>query len=499
MKPQTLDTIDWSTVELAPFPKNFYQAHPEVANMSKEDVDKFRSDAGIRVFGENPPNPVLDFDNIKFPPVVIQRMKDSGFTSPTAIQAQGWPIALSGQDMIGVAQTGSGKTLSFLLPSLLHIDAQKPLAYGDGPIALVLCPTRELCMQIYDECYKFTNNTGFKIAAVYGGTPNKNRQIYDLKRGVHMVIATPGRLIDLLSMGATNLKRVTYFVLDEADRMLDMGFEPQIKKIHSQIRPDRQTLFWSATWPIEVQSIASRFTKNPVKIVVGNGKLTANKDVEQIVEITSRDDRWSRTYDLLKENPRAIIFVNTKRYADEICFRLSRDGIRAAAIHGDKEQAQRNRTLAAFKDGSYQVLVATDVAARGIDVKDVELVINYDFPTNLEDYIHRIGRTGRAGRKGRSVTFFLESDESQKGMAKKFIYLLKDNGVAVPPQLQEIADNYGHERPWNFRAMGKRRSSGGYSNDRQSSFGRERDSSYGKRSSFGGDRGSRSSFGSRGF
>ena len=216
-----------------------------------------------------------------------------GYKDPTAIQSQGWPVALKGRDLVGLAETGSGKTAAFVLPSIVHINAQPELKQGDGPIALVLAPTRELALQIHNECRKFGGSSKIKSTCIYGGGP-KIEQFRSLENGVEIVIATPGRLIDMLQRGKTNLKRVTYLVMDEADRMLDLGFEPQIRRIVSQIRPDRQTLMWSATWPNEVQNLASEFLKDPIKIIVGSTNLHSNQNIKQVIDVCQDHEKLDR-------------------------------------------------------------------------------------------------------------------------------------------------------------------------------------------------------------
>eukprot|EP00882_Tetradesmus_deserticola_P001838 GHRQ01001971.1.p1 GENE.GHRQ01001971.1~~GHRQ01001971.1.p1 ORF type:complete len:457 (+),score=150.30 GHRQ01001971.1:976-2346(+) len=294
----------------------------------------------------------------------------AGFTAPTPIQAQGWPMALLGRDLVGLAETGSGKTLAYLLPAVVHINAQPYLERGDGPIVLVIAPTRELAVQIQEECHKFGSSSRIKHTCVYGGAP-RGPQVRDLTTGVEICIATPGRLIDMLDSRVTNLKRVTYLVLDEADRMLDMGFEPQIRKIVDQIRPDRQTLLWSATWPKEVQSIAKDFLQNPYQVIIGNPDLKANHNITQIVEVIAEYDKYPRLRDLLKEvmtqpGAKALIFCETKRGCDEITRSLRNDGWPALALHGDKSQKERDWVLAEFKSNRHPLMLATDVAARGL-------------------------------------------------------------------------------------------------------------------------------------
>jgi ATP-dependent RNA helicase DDX5/DBP2 len=239
-----------------------------VTARTESEVAQFRREKDVAIEGRDVPKPCTTFMEASFPDYILQQVATLGFTAPTAIQAQGWPCALSGRDMVGLADTGSGKTLAFLLPAIVHINAQAYLRPGDGPIVLILAPTRELACQIKVEADKFGSSSRIQNTCVYGGAP-KGPQVRDLKRGVEICIATPGRLIDFLESSTTNLRRVTYLVLDEADRMLDMGFEPQIRKIVGQIRPDRQTLMWSATWPKEVQTLAYSFLHDFVKIKVG--------------------------------------------------------------------------------------------------------------------------------------------------------------------------------------------------------------------------------------
>lgn len=280
-------------------------------------------------------------------------------------------MALKGRDVIGLAETGSGKTLSFLGPAIVHINAQPYLQRGDGPIVLVLAPTRELALQIQQECNRFGRSSRIKNTCLYGGV-SKSSQIRDLDQGVEICIATPGRLIDLLDMRKTNLKRVTYLVLDEADRMLDMGFEPQIRKIISQIRPDRQTLMWSATWPKEVQGLARDFLNDPITVKVGGKELSANTRIRQIVEMVSENDKFHKLMQFLEKQMvsggKVLVFCATKSKADELTRQLRTDGWPALAIHGDKSQQERDWVMNEFRTGKAPIMIATDVAARGLGI-----------------------------------------------------------------------------------------------------------------------------------
>jgi ATP-dependent RNA helicase DDX5/DBP2 len=312
------------------FEKSFYKEDPAVTNRSEAEVAKFRADHAITVAGKNVPRPVHTFDEAGFPAYVMSEVKAQGFPAPTAIQSQGWPMALSGRDVTGIAETGSGKTLTYCLPAIVHINAQPLLAPGDGPIVLVLAPTRELAVQIQQEITKFGKSSRIRNTCVYGGVP-KGGQIRDLARGVEVCIATPGRLIDMLESGKTNLRRVTYLVLDEADRMLDMGFEPQIRKIVSQIRPDRQTCMWSATWPKEVRALAADFQNDFIQVNIGSMELSANHRITQIVEVVSefeKRDKMTKHLEKIMEDKdnKILIFTGTKRVADDITRFLRQDG-----------------------------------------------------------------------------------------------------------------------------------------------------------------------------
>ncbi|KAI0460351.1 Phosphomethylpyrimidine kinase-domain-containing protein [Xylaria acuta] len=433
----------WDLGKLPKFEKSFYKEDEAVAQRPASEVERFRRDHQITIAGSDAPKPVETFDEAGFPRYVMDEVKAQGFPAPTAIQSQGWPMALTGRDVVGIAETGSGKTLTYCLPAIVHINAQPLLAPGDGPIVLVLAPTRELAVQIQQEITKFGKSSRIRNTCVYGGVP-RGPQIRDLSKGVEVCIATPGRLIDMLEGGKTNLRRVTYLVLDEADRMLDMGFEPQIRKIISQIRPDRQTLMWSATWPKEVRALASEFQTDFIQVNIGSMDLSANHRITQVVEVVPEGEKRDRMIKHLekimdnKEN-KCLLFVGTKRVADEITRFLRQDGWPALSIHGDKQQNERDWVLDQFKTNKSPIMVATDVASRGIDVRNITHVINYDYPNNSEDYIHRIGRTGRAGAKGTAITFFTTDNSKQ---ARDLVGVLQEAKQQVDPRLAEMA-RYG--------------------------------------------------------
>ncbi|KAH8295074.1 hypothetical protein KR018_006680, partial [Drosophila ironensis] len=433
--------VDFSN--LAPFKKNFYQEHPNVAARSPYEVQRYRDEHEITVRGQAQ-NPIQDFSEVYLPDYVMKEIRRQGYKEPTAIQAQGWPIAMSGSNFVGIAKTGSGKTLGYILPAIVHINNQQPLQRGDGPIALVLAPTRELAQQIQQVATEFGSSSYVRNTCVFGGAP-KGGQMRDLQRGCEIVIATPGRLIDFLSAGSTNLKRCTYLVLDEADRMLDMGFEPQIRKIVSQIRPDRQTLMWSATWPKEVKQLAEDFLGNYIQINIGSLELSANHNIRQVVEVCDEFAKEEKLKSLLSdiydtsENPgKIIIFVETKRRVDNLVRFIRSFGVRCGAIHGDKSQSERDFVLREFRSGKSNILVATDVAARGLDVDGIKYVINFDYPQNSEDYIHRIGRTGRSNTKGTSFAFFTKNNAKQ---AKALVDVLREANQEINPALENLARN----------------------------------------------------------
>uniref|UniRef100_A0A4W6BK05 RNA helicase n=1 Tax=Lates calcarifer TaxID=8187 RepID=A0A4W6BK05_LATCA len=436
----------WNLDELPKFEKNFYQQHPDITRRSPQEVEQYRRSKAITVKGRECPYPITKFSEASFPSYVMDVINKQNWTEPTPIQAQGWPLALSGKDMVGIAQTGSGKTLSYLLPAIVHINHQPFLERGDGPICLVLAPTRELAQQVQQVAAEYGRASRLKSTCIYGGAP-KGPQIRDLERGVEICIATPGRLIDFLEAGKTNLRRCTYLVLDEADRMLDMGFEPQIRKIVDQIRPDRQTLMWSATWPKEVRQLAEDFLKEYIVDVCNDGE-KENKLIRLLEEIMSE-----------KEN-KTIIFVETKRRCDDLTRRMRRDGWPAMGIHGDKSQQERDWVLNEFKYGKAPILIATDVASRGLDVEDVKFVINFDYPNNSEDYIHRIGRTARSQKTGTAYTFFTPNNMRQ---ASDLISVLREANQAINPKLLQMAEDRGGKSNWGGRG-------GDYRDDRRDRY-----------------------------
>jgi ATP-dependent RNA helicase DDX5/DBP2 len=435
---ENLSDVIWNAETLVPFKKEFYNPSE---TWNAEDLREFSLQKEITCKGNNIPRPMQNF-NEGLPEYILQEVRRQGFEKPTAIQAQGFSIALSGRNLVGIAKTGSGKTLAYVLPALVHLKAQAPVKQGEGPVVLVLAPTRELAQQIQTVATDFGSRIRVNNTCIFGGAPKVN-QMRDLQRGVEIVIATPGRLIDFLERGVTNLKRCTYLVLDEADRMLDMGFEPQIKKIMGQIRPDRQVLMWSATWPKEVKNLAEEYLHDYIQVNIGSTNLSANHNILQIVDVCDETEKENKLLKLLTEisselERKTIIFVETKRKVDEITRSINKKGHRAIGIHGDKRQNERDYVLKSFRSGHQGILVATDVAARGLDVENVKFVINYDYPNNSEDYVHRIGRTGRLNNTGTAYTLFTNSNCNKAG---DLVNVLREANQVINPKLLEMLNN----------------------------------------------------------
>ncbi|OVA02832.1 Helicase [Macleaya cordata] len=380
------------------------------------------------------------FTESNLPDEVLECCKS--FSKPSPIQSHAWPFLLDGRDLIGIAATGSGKTLAFGIPALMHIlgKGKNKTSKRVNPLCLVLSPTRELAQQIADVLCEAGKPCGARSVCLYGGT-SKGPQISSLKSGVDIVIGTPGRLKDLIETGFCCLKEVSFVVLDEADRMLDMGFEPEVRAILSQTCSTRQMVMFSATWPPSVHQLAQEFMDpNPVKVVVGSEDLAANHDVLQIVEVVDDRARDARLITLLEKyhkskSNRVLVFVLYKKEAGRVENMLHKKGWKVVSVHGDKAQHDRTKALSLFKDGICPLMIATDVAARGLDIPDVEVVINYSFPLTTEDYVHRIGRTGRAGKKGVAHTFFMQEN---KGLAGELVNVLREAGQIVPESLMKF-------------------------------------------------------------
>ncbi|XP_025405946.1 probable ATP-dependent RNA helicase DDX43 [Sipha flava] len=463
---QSISNFDWDQLmleqaenlkkklaALPPIVKDFYKEHPEVSMMSDEEVEHFRvskNNIMVKYIDENNvnpiPKPVLKFSHAfeDYPDILIEMQKQK-FETPSPVQCQAWPIIMSGHDLIAIAQTGTGKTLAFLLPAFIHIDFQPtPRNERKGPSVLVLAPTRELVLQIESEVKKYSYK-GIKAMSIYGGA-SSGKQKECLRNGVEIVIATPGRLNDFVGSGAIDLSDVTFLILDEADRMLDLGFEPQIRVSLLKVRPDRQTIMTSATWPPGVKRLAKSYTTNPIQVMVGSLDLTTVNTVKQDILIMEEEEKELWIEDFLKncsEDDKVIIFVNRKVTVDQLSSDLSMKGFTVESIHGGREQCDREMALESLRNGEVSILIATDVASRGIDINDITVVINYDFTKDIEEYVHRVGRTGRAGKTGRAITLMTRRDWSK---AKELVEVMEKSGQDVPPELKEMAKRYEAKR-----------------------------------------------------
>ncbi|XP_068597751.1 probable ATP-dependent RNA helicase DDX43 [Brachionichthys hirsutus] len=480
--PSPSSSIDWKEIrenkdkyqelkwkDLPPVMKQFYTEAESVAALTAEEViewrkennnvfvDDLKEEGGKRLV----PNPCRSFlEAFELYPEIMDNIERVGFVKPTPIQSQAWPVLLGGEDLIAIAQTGTGKTLAYLLPGFIHMDGQPvPRAERDGPGMLVLTPTRELALQIETECKKYSYKSYTSIC-IYGGGDRKG-QINLVRGGVDIVIATPGRLNDLQMNELINLRSVTYLVLDEADRMLDMGFEPQILKILIDIRPDRQTVMTSATWPPGVRRLSKSYLKNPMMIYVGTLDLAAVNTVHQTVLLVHEEEKKSYVFDFVRSMApldKVLIFVGKKLLADDLSSDMCLQGLAVQSLHGDREQCDREEALKDFKNSRVRILIATDLASRGLDVHDITHVFNYDFPRNIEEYVHRIGRTGRAGRSGASVT--LVTRENWK-MAPELIHILERAGQDVPEELVLMAERYEKHQKESERNEPRGRPRGG--------------------------------------
>jgi len=427
----------------SPFKKNFYTPSEATDALSKADVKEYHEKHSITMYGKGRKKirPLMNFSDLGFSDGIMSIC--SGFKVPTPIQAQCWPVLAGGRDCIGIAETGSGKTLAFSIPALQHIkhrlSTEKKRPQGT-PAMLIVAPTRELAMQSQEVLDKAGEGCGVRSVCLYGGIPKWQQEKLLTKGPVDVVVATPGRLIDMVNDETVDLSQVSYLVLDEADRMLDQGFERDIRAIVAKTHPGRHTALFSATWPDSVRALAHSFLQRPIKVTIGSEDLAAGTRITQIVEVVEDRAREAKLQSLLKNyhksrTNRILIFVLYKKEAARIEQNLIRSGWKATSIHGDKSQNDRTKAVEDFKSGSIPLLVATDVAARGLDIPNVEYVLNFSFPLTIEDYVHRIGRTGRAGKKGTSHTFFQIGDKLRAG---ELVKVLKDAGQEVPEEMNQF-------------------------------------------------------------
>ncbi|KAI0832005.1 ATP-dependent RNA helicase ded-1 [Trametes gibbosa] len=436
-------------------------------------------DIPVEATGAGVPDPVTVFTSPPLDPVLLENIGYARYTTPTPVQKYSIPIVAVGRDLMACAQTGSGKTGGFLFPILSAsfangprappVDPQAGMGYSRGrkayPTALILAPTRELVSQIHEEARKFCYRSWVRPAVVYGGA-DINQQLRAIERGCDLLSATPGRLVDLIERGRISLANVRYLVLDEADRMLDMGFEPQIRRIvQGEDMPgvqERQTLMFSATFPRDIQMLARDFMKDYVFLSVGRVGSTS-ENITQRIEYVEDADKRSVLLDVLQANSTGLtlVFVETKRMADMLSDFLLGNSLPATSIHGDRTQREREMALQTFKTGRTPILVATAVAARGLDIPNVTHVINYDLPSDIDDYVHRIGRTGRAGNVGIATAFF---NRGNRNIVRDLLELLREANQEVPGWLDTVAHESsfggGGFRGGRGRGGGRGRSNG---------------------------------------
>jgi len=497
----------WGSDESNPFEED----KPSESVGTKIDFEKY-DEIEVDTSGRDVPAPIESWKDVTLGETLMNNIKLAKYDRPTPVQKYAIPIVTNGRDLMGCAQTGSGKTAAFLFPIISLMDKSGPPSIAPEyyhkrlitPVALVLAPTRELACQIHEEARKFAYKTGMRSCVVYGGAPIGN-QLRDLERGCDILVATPGRLSDMMERGRIALAYVKFLILDEADRMLDMGFEPQIRKIveDEDMPPagERQTLMFSATFPKEIQKLAASFLDDYIFLAVGKVGSTTGLVTQRFVKIEGGDsEKGEILLDLLESvQGLTIIFVETKKKADQLERFLLEQGFPATSIHGDRAQTDRTEALRSFSTGKTPFLIATNVAARGLDIDNIQHVVNFDMPTDIDDYVHRIGRTGRAGKTG--IATALISDENA-GVIPKLIEVLEG-------AQQEIPDFLMSYRSSKFHGYGGR-GRGGYSPSKwgsrspsHSNFGSKSSTSPSERGGYGGPRGgggpspSRGKFGGR--
>jgi ATP-dependent RNA helicase DDX5/DBP2 len=418
-----------------------------VKDLDEDQVKEIKSRLNLSVTQDEGqpscPPPIESFEDMNLTREIMIDIRHHEYLKPTPIQAQAIPTALSGKDILGCAETGSGKTASFSIPMIAHCTHQPPIKRGDGPLGVVLAPTRELAQQIADECKIFSNQSKIKTCIIVGGAPIQEQRSI-LRSGVHIVVATPGRFLDHLQQRNTSLHRVSFVVLDEADRMLDMGFEPQIREILMNLPEKHQTLLFSATMPEEIEGLANEYLNKPYRIKVGAvSRPTSN--VVQHLQKTTEQDKLEALLNLVSQEqemaervggpgaplPMTVVFVETKAKCEEVKDTLNVNQFSAVALHGGRDQREREAALLQFRKGIAKILVATDIASRGLDVSGIAHVINMDLPRQFEDYVHRIGRTGRAGNTGRATSMYTDRDSYVVAQIKHAISQLEKGNDLV--------------------------------------------------------------------
>ncbi|VEU22559.1 DEKNAAC103689 [Brettanomyces naardenensis] len=433
-----------------PIVKDLYIESEFVSGLKDDEISSLRLRDGVVVHGSNVARPVLTWSQLGLPATIFSVVDSLGFDSPTPIQSEALPNIMKGSDFIGIAKTGSGKTLAYLLALFRHVIANSATDHksfpGSSPTAVVLTPTRELALQVFKVCESFLSALKLRGCCCYGGQPI-SQQIAELKKRCDVIVCTPGRLIDLLCANSgriISLSSVSYFVLDEADRMFDLGFEPQVMKVTSALRKDRQTVLFSATFPPKIEYLAKKVLHRPVEVSVGTRNLLSDHITQQFAVLPA-SDKFAHLLRALGDfksrdlEGKILIFADTQNSCDSLASRLTERGYPTLCLHGGREQADRDSIIAEFREGKADVLVATSVASRGLDIPGLNLVVNYDSPTHMEDYVHRVGRTGRAGNKGESYTFITPTEE--KG-ANDIVRLLELSNMDVPADLRRMANSF---------------------------------------------------------
>ncbi len=407
----------------------------------------------------------IDFAGLALIEPLLRALRTENYDTPTPIQAQAIPHLLNGKDLLGIAQTGTGKTAAFALPILQHLSSRPERSAKGAPRALIVAPTRELAIQISEAFATYGRHLNLSRAVIYGGV-GQNPQVNALRRGVDILVATPGRLLDLMNQRHLRLDGVEFFVLDEADRMLDMGFIHDVKKIVAALPVRRQTLFFSATMPDAVSGLAGSILHEPVRVAVTPAATTVER-IEQFVHFVQAGDKRELLVNILRgpDSGRTIVFTRTKHRANRVAEQLDKCGIVAEAIHGNKSQGARQRTLDGFRNGRVRVLVATDIAARGIDVEDITHVINFELPNVPEDYVHRIGRTARAGASGAAISFCAADEQAYlrdiEALTKSPLAVASGTPVRdAPPPTQRRSSNNNKPSSKPARSNKNRRSRG---------------------------------------
>ena len=431
----TLKEISWDSENLIPVSQTYSQ--PEACkNRNTAEIDQFLSTSKTMIQGQETLKPILSLTEGGLPENLITIFETSKISSPTTIQSVAWPVALSGKDVIAVACTGSGKTLGYLVPLLMHITMQPPIEAGQGPIGIILVPTRELAKQITFDCNKYGKCLEIRTVCIYGGN-GRQFQMKDLEVMPQLVVATPGRLLDFLENGVINLKRCTFVVVDEGDRMMDMGFGPQLKKVLSQVRPGRQCFMCSATWPNTLSELSNEYMNSPVLLNVGSVEFPTNPNIVHDVRVVESENKLTSLIEILKplKEKRVLIFVDTKAACDALVEELKSNEVQAVGLHGQRSTKDRMTALLDFRAGRSLVVVSTDVASRGIDIRDLEYVVLYDFPRRMEDYVHRIGRTARGSGKGTAISLFTKDNAKS---AATLIKMLEDCSQKIPRELRRM-------------------------------------------------------------